>query len=194
MCKFLPGAALVVMLNACATSPPPKPMPFIPPDWAAQLDLDNTRCAPVAGQFDNTGEHYLATGAPADDGLLAEDVLARQLPTGRPAEIVILRSDTERNLLDAQIVGQVSRKIAIEVSCDGGWHTFSFERSGTYVGGGVKEKQFRQVSYFREDGRGRLVARVVKNAEFMSDIGSGSSVSSENWYRFELHKVGITST
>lgn len=189
--RLLPTYAVIILLAACATSVPPKPMPSIPPDWATHLDLDSTQCAPIAGRFNNHGEHYLANGAPADDGLLAEDVLVRQLPTGRPAEMVILQSVTDRNLLDAQIVGQISRKVAVEVSCDSGWHTFSFERSGTYVGGGIEEERFRQEAYLREDGAGRLVARVTKAAEFKSDLGSSSESTAEDWYRFDRVSPGM---
>lgn len=150
------------------------------------LDLSHTQCKPIAGQFSNVGEHRVGGGGKAEDGHLAEDVLARQLPASRPADLVILRSDTEANLLTAEIVGQVRRKIAIEISCDAGWHTFSFERSGTSVGGGLQEKRFRQAAYFRQDSRGRLVARVVMDAQFISDSGSASDARAENWYRFGL--------
>lgn len=160
-------------------------MPSLPTSWAGYLDLENPRCAPIVGRFDNHGEHVLQDGTFADDGLLAEDVLARQLPTGRPADRLILQSDTGASLLAAQVVGQLTRKIAIEVSCDGGWHTFSFERSGAFVGGGMKEERFQHVAYFREDSKGRLVARVVTDARYRSVSGTVSESSGENWYRFE---------
>ncbi len=119
------------------------------------------------------------------DGLLSKDVFARSLPERQIPESIAIYSDTENNELVAELRGTVNRKIGIEVSCDQGWHEFSFERAGNYLGNSVQEIFFRQRTWLRQDRDGALVARAFQDAEYEIRFSERSSQSSDEWFRFK---------
>jgi hypothetical protein len=158
----------------------------MPYEWGLRIDTSKTRCQPINGDFQNIGVRQAVNGVQTRDGLLSKNVFSRSLPGRQIPESVAIYSDTESNVLTAELRGQVARKIAIEVSCDSGWHEFSFERSGNYLGDNVQEIYFRQRTWLRQDRDGRLVARVLQDAEYEVRFSERSSDFSENWFRFEL--------
>ena len=176
---------LWLILSACASTPPPVPIPSMPYEWGLRIDINQAKCKPVSGVFENLGVRHAENGVETLDGLLSKNVLSRNLPTRQNAESVAIYSDTESNVLTAQLRGQVVRKIAIEVSCDSGWHVFTYERTGNYMGDGVEEKRFRHRTWLRQDRDGNLVARVLEDAVYEARFSELTTKRSENWYRFE---------
>lgn len=175
---------LLTLVAACATTPPEPPVFPAPSDWA--VDLDTSReCAPISGVFDNLGVKQAENGIRTVNGLLSRDVLTRTAHGGGIPDRVAIYSDTEINQLNAELHGGVNRKIGMEVLCQGGWHLFSFERSGNYLGNNVQEIYFRQQTWLRQDRMGRLVARTVQSAEYEIRFSERTTESSENWFRFE---------
>ena len=177
------------MLLGCAGTVAPKPKPLIfstlPNDWGSDIDLEQTKCKPIAGVFENLGIRQNDNGFRTDDGLLSRNVLARSLSSSEIAESLVIYSDTESNFLRAELRGQFTITIEIEVSCRSGWHVFTFERSGAYLGDGVVEKRFFHSAWFRQDRDDNLVARVLRNAEYEIQFRETTSESSEEWYFFQ---------
>lgn len=178
----------VIVLLGCATVPAPEPLiiPTLPNDWGYNIDLAEARCVPIAGEFTNLGIRQNDNGFRSQDGLLSRHVLTRSLPDRMVADSVAIYSDPEALTLIAELRGQVSRKIETEVSCRSGWHVFTYERSGNYVGDGVVEKQFMHSAWIRQDRDGNLVARVLRNAVYEIRFSEQRSESAEEWYFFQL--------
>jgi len=174
------------IFTGCSTTPPPpvNVLP-VPGDWAPGIDMTEAECQPISGVFDNLGVREAENGVRTTDGLLSRDVLVRSLPGRQIPESVAIYSDTDVNVLDAELQGLVNRKIALEVSCNSGWHVFSFERAGNYLGNNIQEIYFRQRTWLREDRQGRLVVRALQDAEYEIRFSERTSDSSENWFRFE---------
>lgn len=141
-------------------------------------------CKPFAGVFQNHGQRYNKREGLNTDGWLAEQVLTRRLPGGVVAQRVAMVSDPGVNLLDAELRASINQKIAIEISCSDGWHTFVFERTGNYVGDGVVEKRFRHAASYRLDEDSNLVAKVQVDAEYEVGFSENKMESSENWFQF----------
>lgn len=176
---LLPAALAALLLSACATS-------GLTSNDAANDQGTETgeTCKPFAGVFENHGQRYNKREGLNTDGWLAEQVLTRRLPGGVVAQRVAMVSDTGVNLLDAELRGSINQKIAIEISCSDGWHTFVFERTGNYVGDGVVEKRFRHAASYRLDEDGNLVAKVQVDVEYEEDYSKRTMESSENWFQF----------
>ncbi len=175
-----PAATLsLVLLSACATSGT---------STGGAEDGANAeggeKCKPFAGVFQNHGQRYNKREGLNTDGWLAEQVLTRRLPGGVVAQRVAMVSDPGVNLLDAELRASINQKIAIEISCSDGWHTFVFERTGNYVGDGVVEKRFRHAASYRLDEDGNLVAKVQVDAEYEVGFSENKMESSENWFQF----------
>lgn len=181
-----PGICWALLLfSACSAAPPSETHALIPQHWVAQIDISKKQCTPIRSEFGNVGERFDESKGVIFDGRLGEYVFSRYLEGGQIAQTVELESDTSTGLLTAHLVGDSSRIVRFQVSCDAGWHVVSFTRSGNYLGEGVVEKQFEQISSFRLDRQARLVARVKMKGEFKSMYLFKSAGQSEGWYRFE---------
>ena len=180
---------MLLLVIGCASTTPssPKPLllPSMPNDWGYNIDLAETRCEPIVGVYANLGIRQNDNGVRTQDGLWSRVVLMRSLPERMIAESLALYSDTDVNILTAELRGQVSRKIETEVSCHSGWHVIKFERSGNYLGDGVVEKQFLHRAWIRPDRDGNLIARVQRDAVYEVRFTEQNSESSEAWYFFQ---------
>ena len=180
-----PGfCSALLLVSACSAAPLSETHPLIPQHWVSQIDLSKKQCTPIHSDFRNVGERFDESEGVILDARLGEYVFSRYLEGGQIAQTVELESDTSTGLLKAQLVGDSSRIVRFQVSCDAGWHVVSFTRAGNYLGEGVVEEQFEQISTFRLDRQARLVARVRMEGEFKSMYLFKSAGQSEGWYRF----------
>lgn len=180
-----PPILAAVLAGACAAPPPPPPQLAGPAEWLARIDLAETNCEAIAASFRNEGERRHENGRITADGRLSEDVFLRHLPGRQPTQTVWISSNLDSAWVAARLVGQVRRDIGFAASCSGGWHLFTETRSGEYVGDGLEEEHFQQLSWFRLDRDGRLVARVQTDARYRGDYQEVSAESTEFWFRFE---------
>lgn len=157
----------------------------VPSSWAMDMDLSSAHCEDIDGAFLNLGQRIHENGLMTEDGLLAEHVFARRLSRRDIAQSVDIQSSADAGWAQATLVGKSTLKVGFAVSCQAGWHVLVETRSGQYLGEGVEQEKFRQLSYFRLDRRRRLVARVQTNATYRRDSGEVTQEGSENWYRFE---------
>lgn len=189
MSPALPRSTLlsivVILTDACATTPPPETPVSGPAEWMAHVDLSKTKCADIEGVFDNLGLRRDASGRITEDGLLAELVFSRQLPRREVARTISIDSNIDAGWLNATLAGSITREISFAVSCRDGWHLFIETQSTKYLGDNFQAGRFEQESYFRLDRKGRMVARVLSDATYRTDFQEVTRESSENWYRFE---------
>lgn len=171
----------------CAGTPAPQPipMPSMPSDWGYNIDLSKTKCQPIVGVIENLGIRQKENGVRTPNGLLSKDVLMRSLPERMIAESIAIYSDTDPGILTAELRGEISRKIEIEVACQSGWHVFTYERSGNYLGDGVQEIKFMHRAWLRSDRDGNIIARVRRNAVYEIQFAEQTTESSEEWFFFQ---------
>ncbi len=173
------------LLAACASTPPSQVPTSGPPQWVAAVDWSQTECEDIVGAFQNLGERYEPGGRVNQDGLLAEQVFLRNLSRREVARSVAIDSDIRAGWLDATLVGTLALKIGFAVSCRDGWHLFVETQTTRSLADEVLSGQFEHTAYFRLDRRGRLIARVLSDSTYRTDITTVTRESSENWYRFE---------
>lgn len=176
---------LAVLMGCATTTPPARTIPSMPPEFGAYIDLSQQKCSYIEGDFANQGERYNRNRGFTSDGLLTEDVLSRRTSDGRRAVGVSIRSDAGVGMLEARLIGHSGPKISLGVACSSGWHSFRFERSGTYLGEGAEVEQYKQLVYVRQDSKGRLIAWVLTDSKIRTLSAEESETSAENWYRFE---------
>ena len=157
----------------------------MPNDWAVNIDITEVECRPINREFLNLGIRQSENGFRTQDGLLTRDVLTRSLSSRIIADSVAMVSVTQASVLNAELRGEFNMTIAIEISCRSGWHMFDFRRSGQFLGDGVVEKQYWHRTWFRQDGDGNLIARVVKNAEYEIRFTEINTQSTEEWFFFQ---------
>jgi hypothetical protein len=108
-----------------------------------------------------------------------------RLENGELPVSVKLNADSIENKLRVTLVGQTTRELEYDVSCDEGWFVLTRLRSGNYIGDGVTEEGFQQVSNFRTGAAAQLIVWTIASAQFSSILARDSAVHSENWYRFQ---------
>lgn len=108
-----------------------------------------------------------------------------RLPGGLLPNSVNLVTNSQAGELSVILIGDKKRSLHYEIACHLGWHVLRKSRAGQYLGDGVVEKQFGQITFFRPGDAGELIVRVLVDAEFNSMYLFNSGVHAEEWYRFE---------
>jgi len=175
----------VALLAACATTTSDQEPIGPPRGWISQFDGQNSTCADVTGKFANRGEKYAGEHEVIPDGLLGEAVLLVVLPGGVATDAVRINANVSSETMTVTLIGGVERKEDFEISCDRGWLVTKHSRRGQYLGEGVVEKQYDQVTLLRQGKAGELIARVMVDAEFNSSYIFNSDMHVGAWYRFQ---------
>jgi hypothetical protein len=171
------------MLAACATTSENATTAQSPLSWLGQFDGQDAHCREFARTYLNEGERAESSEKSAYSVFLSELMFVR-LPEGQLPHTVTLAPEVETGRLSVTLTGDTSRHLEYEVTCQSGWFVLKKARSGQYLGDGVVEKKYDQVSYFRIGEQGELIVRVTVDAEFNSMYIFNSSVGADEWYRF----------
>ena len=176
----------VLFLNAaCATTSQISNTTAMPPAaWLGQFSGQDAHCREFARTYLNEGERAESSEKSAYSVFLSELMFAR-LPEGQLPHTVTLAPEVETGRLSVTLTGDTSRHLEYDVTCQSGWFVLKKARSGQYLGDGVVEKKYDQVSYFRIGEQDELVVRVTVGAEFNSLYIFNSSVDADEWYRFQ---------
>ena len=183
-CSDLVLSFTVLALVACAAPQPITPIPG-PQEWVSRIDASQTGCQDLYGTFNNQGEKLDEESLVTNDGRLAQKVFSRSLPRGAEIRYVRVGSNIDAGWMGATLVGNSSLDISFAVSCLNGWHVLQETRSGENMSDGVQLVRYQQMSYFRLDRDGRLIARVVTDASYRKNFQEETSEATEVWYRFE---------
>jgi hypothetical protein len=170
-------------LQACANSRS-QILPIRPPDsWTAQFEGQDNKCRDLDHEFINEGElNAISENGPST--VYLNELMFSSLPGGLMPYSVSLVTKSNTDKLVVRLLGESTRELQYDVSCESGWHVLVKERSGQYVGDGVTEKRFFQKSYFRIGNKNELIVRVLGQAEFNSMYVFNSSIQLDEWYRF----------
>lgn len=169
---------------ACGISPDLQNTSMQPTSWLKRLDGSGSMCEGFRYEYSNRGEMFAAEPAGDAQAFLSEIMFGR-LEGGELPESVKLSADSSENMLRVTLIGNSTRELEYEVSCVEGWFVLSKARSNNYLGEGVTESQFRQVSNFRVDMDAQLIIHTLVSAQFTSVLERDSTKHSENWYRFQ---------
>jgi hypothetical protein len=159
--------------------------------WASQPN-DNKQflvkeqgCLPIDDEYANSGEQLTPPNEHGSQPYMSELMFSR-LPGGRLPESIKLTTSIETNQLSVTMVGKTERKLEYRIGCQSGWHILKRSRTGQYLGDGVVEKQYGQVSMFRTGRNGELVVKIFVDAEFNSMYIFNYSVKKQDLYRFQV--------
>lgn len=176
----LMGLGLVV---ACAVTPSDSGSVQAPDSWLKQFGGQESQCQDFDKTYSNEGERQEGSEKKAHSIYLSE-LMFNRLPGGVLPDSVRLIVDARAGQLLVTLRGETSSEAQFEITCELGWHVLKKTRSGQYLGDGVVEKQYGQISFFRKGRDGELIVRVVVDAEFNSMYVFNSSVQEEAWFRF----------
>lgn len=171
------------LLAACATSTTENISIQPPSSWVSQFEGDDTQCRDFDKIYINLGERQIISKKNAYNIYLSELMFSR-LPGGRLPNLIEISTDSQAAQLSVTLIGDTKRNLLYEIACDSGWHVLRKSRTGQYLGDGVVEKQYGQVSFFRRGNKGELIVRILVDAEFNSMYIFNSGVHAEEWYRF----------
>lgn len=171
------------LLVACATASAPNGPNEPPESWLSQFDGKNAQCRDFEQIYSNEGEREKSSDKKAYSVYLSELMFSR-LPGGQLPHSLSLATDSKSGQLSVTLMGDMRRDLQYTVDCRSGWHVLNKTSTGQYLGDGVVEKQYGQVSFFRIGDRDELIVRVLVDAEFNSMYVFDSSVHADEWYRF----------
>ena len=178
------GSSLVFSAG-CATANPEKESLEPPLVWTTQFDHTDSNCAGISGEFANRGEKFAGRNEKTQEALLAEAVFLQVLPRGVATKSVLIESAKGSGAMRVTLQGDSVRTEEHQVSCESGWLVTRHARRGQYLGEGVVEKHYDQVTFLREGKSGELIARVKIDAEFNSMYLFNSKARTDDWYRFQ---------
>jgi hypothetical protein len=171
------------LLVGCATTPDGNSTTQRPESWLTQFDGEDTECVRFDKIYRNDGERQASSEKSEYDVFLSELMFSR-LPEGRLPDSVRLDTKSEPGQLQVTLIGETTRDLQYTANCNLGWYVLKKTRSGQYLGDGVVEKHYGQVSFFRIGKGGELLVRVVVDAQFNSMYVINSNVSTDEWFRF----------
>ena len=173
----------LILLSACSTTIA-RDAPSQPPSiWTDQFTGEEQQCHVMDRSFVNEGERYAPSEEGPNNAYLSELMFSR-LSEGRIPESVHFVTNVQEGRLLVTFLGTTTRKLDYKVDCQSGWYTLKRSRSGQYLGNGVVEKQYGQVSFFRIGENEELIVRILVDAEFNSMYIFNSDVKTEEWYLF----------
>jgi hypothetical protein len=171
------------LLAACATSTTENISVQPPSSWVIQFEGEDTQCHDFDKKYINKGERQIIPKKDAHNFYLSELMFSR-LQGGRLPNSIEIATDIQSGQLSVTLIGDTTRNLRYEIACDSGWHVLRKSRNGQYLGDGVVEKQYDQISFFRIGDKGELIVRVLMDAEFNSMYLFNSGVHADEWYRF----------
>jgi len=171
------------LLVACATSTTGTISVQTPNSWVIQFEGENTQCRDFDKTYINKGERQIISKKDAHNIYLSELMFSR-LPGGRLPSSIEIATDNQSGQLSVTLLGDTTRNLRYEIACDSGWHVLRKSRTGQYLGDGVVEKKYDQISFFRIGDKGELIVRILVDAEFNSMYLFNSGIHADEWYRF----------
>ena len=174
----------LTLLGSCATTSETISYEEQPVSWLGQFDRQDSKCRDFARTYLNEGERPASSEKSAYSVFLSELMFAR-LTEGQLPHTVRLVSEVGTGRLSVTLTGDTSKHLEYGVTCQSGWFVLKKASSGQYLGDGVVEKNYDQISFFRVGEQGELIVRVTVAAEFNSMYIFNSSVNVDEWYRFQ---------
>lgn len=176
--------SMCALLSACASTTFKSYASEPTSSFIDQFSNEEQECRSIDSLYINEGEqHDSFTGDPKV--VYLSELMFSRLKDGRLPSFVRIVTNTQESQLLVTLLGATNRKLRYTIDCQSGWHVLKKSRNGQYLGEGVIEKHYGQISFFRVDENGDLILRVSIDAEFNSMYIFNRNIKTEEWYRFK---------